>query len=412
MAPRVSIVVPVFNRREQVISAVDSALAQTFGDLEIIVVDDGSTDRTPDTLATLRPQAKLLRLPENRGPSPARNVGTAIARGEFVMLLDSDDELLPEAIARHVGVLDRHPQAVMSYSRLRQNTAFATILPDEPPPTDLGARIVQIMDGQFAGLFSSCLIRRVALEAIGGCDESLATSEDTDLFVRLAPLGPFVFIPERLTVRNLLPDRYSLKAPPGDVGWNAVIDKLLASEHGDLVRPHLGQLRGSRHARLFDRLAAQEKWAESLSARSSATDRSFGSAAAPTSAPEIPPHHPTCWASNRPSRAAWSSVAIKHREVNGRAPTNLRCASLPGFRPGKIVEARQLAEVEAKPGHVDQIGFVAEAAHRRDFGMEGKSLAEAEVEPKAKTGEKSVGRGCARHVASPSLTKALLDARP
>jgi glycosyltransferase involved in cell wall biosynthesis len=105
----VSIVIPVFNRREQVISAVDSALAQTFGDLEIIVVNDGSTDRTPDTLATLRPQAKLLRLPENRGPSPARNVGTAIARGEFVMLLDSDDELLPEAIARHVGVLDRHP---------------------------------------------------------------------------------------------------------------------------------------------------------------------------------------------------------------------------------------------------------------------------------------------------------------
>ena len=274
MTPRVSIVIPVFNRREQVISAVDSALAQTFGDLEIIVVDDGSTDRTPDTLATLRPQAKLLRLPENRGPSPARNVGTAIARGEFVMLLDSDDELLPEAIARHVGVLDRHPQAVMSYSRLRQNTALATILPDEPPPTDLGARIVQIMDGQFAGLFSSCLIRREALEAIGGCDESLATSEDTDLFVRLAPLGPFVFIPERLTVRNLLPDRYSLKAPPGDVGWNAVIDKLLASEHGDLVRPHLRRLRGSRHARLFDRLASQEKWAESLSelARALLTD--------------------------------------------------------------------------------------------------------------------------------------------
>jgi hypothetical protein len=108
------------------------------------------------------------------------------------------------------------------------------------------------------------VIRRSALDAIGGSDETLPTNEDTDLFVRLAPLGRFAFIPERLTVRSLGPDRYSLKAPAGDVGWRRVLDRVLASPEGALVRPRLRQLRASRHARLFDRLASQDQWSPAL----------------------------------------------------------------------------------------------------------------------------------------------------
>ncbi len=263
-SPRLSVVIPVLNRREVILGAIDSVLGQTYRAVEVIVVDDGSTDGTSDAVESARPGVRVLRSPENRGPAAARNAGTAIARGELVMLLDSDDELLPEALAHHVAALDAAPDAVMSCSRLGYKGAKTTTLPDAPPAGDLGALLVQLLDGRFPALLSSCVIRRGALEAVGGSDEALATTEDIDLFLRLAPLGRFTFLPERLTARRLLPDRYSFKMPAGDAGWNAVLAKVLASAHGHLVRPHVRRLRASRHVRLFDRLAGQGRWREAL----------------------------------------------------------------------------------------------------------------------------------------------------
>lgn len=263
-SPRVSVVIPVLNRRDVVLSAIDSVLGQTFRDVEVIVVDDGSTDGTADAVGSQRPGVRVLRLPENRGPAAARNAGTAVARGDLVMLLDSDDELLPDALARHVAALDADPGAVLSCSRLGYKGAKVTNLPDQPPQGDLGALLLQLLDGRFPALLSSCVIRRAALDELGGSDATLATTEDIDLFLRLAPLGRFAFLPQRLTARRLLPDRYSFKMPVGDVGWNAVLGKVLASPHGDLVRPHVRRLRASRHVRLFDRLAGQGRWREAF----------------------------------------------------------------------------------------------------------------------------------------------------
>ncbi len=262
--PRVSVVIPVLNRRDVILPTIDAVLGQTYRDVEVIVADDGSTDGTADAVESARPAVRVLRLAENRGPAAARNAGTAIARGALVMLLDSDDELLPDALAKHVAALDADPDAVLSCSRLGYKGARRSTLPDEPPADALGARLVQLLDGRFPALLSSCLIRRAALEAVGGSDERLATTEDIDLFLRLAPLGRFTFLPERLTHRRLLPDRYSFKMPAGDVGWNAVLEKVLASAHGDLVRPHVRRLRASRHVRLFDRLAGQGRWREAF----------------------------------------------------------------------------------------------------------------------------------------------------
>jgi glycosyltransferase involved in cell wall biosynthesis len=260
----VSVVIPVFDRREVILAAVDSVAAQTFDDHEVIVVDDGSTDGTADVVQAQRPRVQVLRLPENRGPAAARNAGTAAALGDLVMLLDSDDTLVPEALARHVAALDDSPRAVLSCSRLRHEGARKTLLPDEPPPEELGALLVQLLEGRFPALLSSTVFRRAALEAVGGSDERLRTSEDTDLLLRVAPLGRFVFLPERLTLRRLLPDSRSLHIPPDDSAWRSVLDKVLASPHGDLVRPHLRSIRAARSARLFDGHATQGRWREAL----------------------------------------------------------------------------------------------------------------------------------------------------
>ncbi len=98
--PPVSIVIPLYNREDLIKRAIDSCLAQTFQDFEIVVVDDGSTDRSQDRVREYDdPRIRLIVHPVNRGVCPTRNTGAEAARGEWVLLLDSDDELLPNAMA-------------------------------------------------------------------------------------------------------------------------------------------------------------------------------------------------------------------------------------------------------------------------------------------------------------------------
>jgi len=113
--PRVSVVIPTFNRARLVGLTIDSVLAQTFRDFEIIVVDDGSTDDTAALLAGFGERVRVLRQP-NQGMNPARNAGLAAARGEYVALLDSDDLWEPYKLALQVELLDRFPDAGFVFS--------------------------------------------------------------------------------------------------------------------------------------------------------------------------------------------------------------------------------------------------------------------------------------------------------
>lgn len=111
--PRVSVFIPVHNREHYIRVSVNSILAQRYTDFELIVVDDGSTDATPEVLAAFDdPRLVVHRHPVNLGIPAARNSGLQLARGEYIALLDSDDHAYPERLARQVDFLDRHPGIV------------------------------------------------------------------------------------------------------------------------------------------------------------------------------------------------------------------------------------------------------------------------------------------------------------
>ena len=114
MPPLVSLVVPTYNRAHLVTRAIDSALAQTWRDIEIVVVDDGSTDATAAALAAYAGNAavRVIRHPLNRGATAAKNTGLNALRGEFASILDSDDELVPHAIETLIAAFDRLGQDV------------------------------------------------------------------------------------------------------------------------------------------------------------------------------------------------------------------------------------------------------------------------------------------------------------
>jgi glycosyltransferase involved in cell wall biosynthesis len=106
-APRVSVVIPLYNRAHMIERALRSVQQQSFGDLEIIVVDDASRDGGAETIAGRDPRLRILHHQANRGAAAARNTGIGAARGHYVAFLDSDDEWLPRKLATQIGLLDR-----------------------------------------------------------------------------------------------------------------------------------------------------------------------------------------------------------------------------------------------------------------------------------------------------------------
>jgi len=108
MVPAVSVIIPTYNRAALVGEALASVQAQSFRDFEVLVVDDGSTDATPEVLAAWR-EVRVLRHPRRRGVSAARNTGVAFARGEWLAFLDSDDLWLPAKLARQMAYLAGRP---------------------------------------------------------------------------------------------------------------------------------------------------------------------------------------------------------------------------------------------------------------------------------------------------------------
>jgi glycosyltransferase involved in cell wall biosynthesis len=186
--PRVSVIVPVFNGARHIEATVKSVLAQTYDDVELIVVDDGSTD---GTVAVLRPYRGLLRLIQqsNQGVSAARNHGLRLALGDLVLFLDGDDLLYPDKLQQQVAVLesDHLLGAVHSGWRLvdEYGRPVRAIRPWQQAPT------LTLPDWlKWKPVFlGAMLFRRSWLQRIDGFRSDLRQAEDTDFLLRLALAG-------------------------------------------------------------------------------------------------------------------------------------------------------------------------------------------------------------------------------
>jgi glycosyltransferase involved in cell wall biosynthesis len=172
-------------------ATVSSVLAQTYRELEVVVVDDGSTDGTADVLSGFGDTITVIRQ-TNQGVSVARNAGAAAGRGSFVAFLDGDDAWLPAKLEVQVAGLDRAPDAVASF--------VGSFGVEEPTGRRREIRyrteddmVLGLAFGPIVGNASSVAIRRAAFDAAGGFDPMLSQSADWDMWLRLAALGPLVY---------------------------------------------------------------------------------------------------------------------------------------------------------------------------------------------------------------------------
>jgi glycosyltransferase involved in cell wall biosynthesis len=210
--PLFSVVIPTFNRARLVRRAIDSVLAQTLGDFELLVVDDGSTDDTRQVVAGVGDsRVRLVSLPRNRGAAAARNAGIAAAGGELISLLDSDDEYEPNFLEKTRDALsETGPDVGFSWAGTRWTTRFEKdglfreqsrrrIWNPTFPSRHAAWRYCLSHDAPW-GTSNGVTFRRSVFAKTGPFDEAMLACEDMDLLVRLMRDFDFVVIPECLVV--------------------------------------------------------------------------------------------------------------------------------------------------------------------------------------------------------------------
>lgn len=223
--PRVSVCIPAYNHAAFVRQSLESVLAQTFGDFEIVVTDDGSTDETADVIAGVSdPRIKFRRFPANRGACVALNDAVRRSSGEYVAILNSDDAFLPRKLETQVAFLDAHPEvgAVFAYPAFIDEA-------DRPIEITDSRRVFEQSNRSQADWLryffysGNCLchptvlVRRVCYERVGLYDERLAQLPDFEQWVRLVARYPIHILPETMILLRELRGQRNASAPRPEV---------------------------------------------------------------------------------------------------------------------------------------------------------------------------------------------------
>jgi glycosyltransferase involved in cell wall biosynthesis len=227
-APKASVIVSTYNQAPFVRAAVDSVLAQTLSDLELIVLDDGSTDGTLERLRDYADPRLRTVAQENQGAPKAANAGLRLASGAFVAVLDGDDVWLPTKLERHLDYMERHPHVDLTFSWCGVIDAAGrrTRLRFKRWSGPISFR--ELLTDYVIGTNSSAVLRRAAVERVGGYDPALCRCYDMDLALRIALGGPEAAwaIEEELTLYRRHPVQMSRDWRPVAEDWERMIRKL------------------------------------------------------------------------------------------------------------------------------------------------------------------------------------------
>jgi glycosyltransferase involved in cell wall biosynthesis len=290
-SPPVSVVIPAYNRAASIVAAIDSVLRQTFADFELIVVDDGSTDGTLAAAATITdPRLRLVPAPRNLGAAGARNLGVEEARGRWIAFQDSDDEWLPEKLARQMARLATPPAqgdwggcycGLLTVGALDAAPGTRTRLKYTPDPERSpveGAILVPLLEHNMIST-QTLVVRRDLFLDLGRFDEATTPIEDWDFVIRLAARGPIAFVDEPLVHQRFSENSITRRVEQRLAAQKRLVEKNMAlyAAHPDVLARqyyilagvnraagHLGEARANlaRARRLAP--ASLRPWAMSL----------------------------------------------------------------------------------------------------------------------------------------------------
>lgn len=214
--PTVSVIIPAYNGARFLREAIDSALAQTWKDSEVVVVDDGSTDETPSIIAAYGSRIRSLRR-TNAGAAAALNAGIRATQGEWVAWLSQDDVWEPTKLARQMEVARADPAAGLIYTDYWKIDEAGRVLSEyrAAPPATPRRRMLRLIADCYINA-NSALFRRSVLERVGLFEEGQRWAIDLDLYFRILPEAEIRHVPEPLLRYRVHPGQETLRPHTAD----------------------------------------------------------------------------------------------------------------------------------------------------------------------------------------------------
>lgn len=253
----VGVIIPTRNRAQSLSAALESVLQQTWRDVEVLVVDDASTDNTAALMeAVSDPRVRYLRLTHPHGAGGARNAGLKDLRNEWIAFQDSDDHWHPDKLAKQMAVVAASPQAGFVYCRCRRTSASSVYVFPPPGVTNGSGHIFDVLLGGNLISTQTALVRRACIDEHGLFDETLPPLEDWEFFLRLSRHVEAAFVDEVLVEAPFSPDSISKQDREFIASFQAILEKYATDFAGrpTLLGRHLGTI--------ADRLCQAGHWPE------------------------------------------------------------------------------------------------------------------------------------------------------
>ena len=261
--PSVSIILPTYNRARTLRRAAVSVLQQSFGDFELIIVDDASTDHTLDLIAELKDdRISVLRHPARRGGSAARNTGLAAARADWIAFQDSDDEWMPSKLEEQMNALTGGGDVCYT-GLIYFDGKTSEYIPNAAVKNRQGSILDELLQGNFVST-QTLVVKHLLLKQAGGFDESLPRYQDWDLVIRLARNSPFVLLDRPLVTVYQTPGNISSHLEYDLIARERILQKYaeifaawpeIASDHYFALSRIASRLNKPQEARRFARAA-------------------------------------------------------------------------------------------------------------------------------------------------------------
>lgn len=257
--PLVSVIIPTYNRAETVGRTIQSVIAQTYRPMEVIVVDDGSTDQTLEALNRFGSEIKVI-LQTNRGPSAARNNGVAHSKGEIIAFLDSDDTWRNDKLENQIRIMEAGGESVpccvsnaeIVLGNVVESTSFKNAQVDCGLEEGYWLNPSLLIATRFLLFNQVVAIRRAAFLKVGGFNEKMRLLEDHDLAFKLSLIGPWAFIADPMVEKSNDSEGLGVRAMKEPLvhalAWEGVLQSFLeapqarSGELGRIIRRNLGNI--------------------------------------------------------------------------------------------------------------------------------------------------------------------------